>query len=866
MALRLSLPLGPPPAGVSPTVATQHLAKLSKGLSPESATFGADHVAKRYTLGATASTPAEFREVAMIWAGTVAIGATDRSVTVELEIPSRIELGAALPPGVPVPQRATYGPVLVRASTHGISYPPISGGRVGLGEAGAIIGELDGAEFWLALQDENGYYLDPDIYFRLFEAAGLWGLPASATNPFVPAANTSGGTVHVAGPSPLAQGQPYLKLHGGSGIGGLVIHNPPQELQVEYFSFLLSEPISVELVNKPAGATASLRIEDVSDPMYRTLASPRHVNIALGGPTSFVPQAVLKPHHDQWKSKGNDKPGKPLQYRLRAVLSGGAASWTTPNQTTISQDIKDVIRQEYLFHSVPFQDDKINLPIPPRGMLQRVYRSSDQWTEELQNHNYGKGNGGWLLNASEAFQVGRYVRRRFADRLKALRDADPPALPYWVGEDLHIKSAWRNPERNEWVPGSARLSNHQFGRALDLISPHGWSEALFTALFEAGSEFLDALISLNGTKACDKVEILLEQAGAAGGVLWKAEVVKSGTKWVKRVGFGGAYDTVVAVTPRSFKAATKKATHVHVGWSPAGGAPALALPPVPPDPPVPSAPMRNLVLYAAEKGTAAGDQIPVNHVARSIADYLGAIDPGTPTDTLEVGDPVDFLYRIGAHAGPLAYRVRRLFYVGHAYESGLILTDYPDGTPYEKPASGSATLWIHDADVATRLGELYGVSRKFGENDYTEFKTHQVRVSNLRLLPPFFKENLRWTLAKSEGIYLLGCRAADEIDLKETTFCQELANVSGRPVHAAAYYSKFFSSDAAGEWVPYHKTRSDPDPTDRQVILVPAQGIGSAFAFFKRHQVLKSVPDPLPTCDLIAVYEHILTRCDPETP
>jgi hypothetical protein len=856
MSLGLTLPLAPPRHGAPNTEQVSHLNTVSGIIAPDASPFRGDNVARRYHL-TTGSVPASVRTVAAIWPGTVAVRAADRSVTIELGVADYLELSRALPPAIPIPIRATYGPVLVNPTATGVTWFPAAVGRKGFATAGASIGSLHGTEFWILLQDQNGYLLDVEYFFRLFQSLGLWALPTGAPNHLAPAAS-GGGLVHIAGPAPLPQGSVYLTVGAGSLSRGLVIHNPPHELPTDYFSFLSSDSIEVGVVNMPPGTSAQLKVTDVTDPMYRTKKNPPvHTQAFQNGVASFVPQTLLKPYHTSYApANGKRTRGVSLQYRMEVTISGGAnpVSWTPPSAVSVKQDDRDIIRQEYVFHGSPFQNVNTTLAVPPREQLERVDQSISAAVEALQNHNYGLGNGGWMLNSGEALHVLEFIRRRFVTWLDAVRAADPTAVPSTVGDDLQINSAWRNPERNEAVEG-ARTSNHQFGRALDLSSVHrAPARHLFTALFGAGRDFLDALIAANGANACKKVEVLLERGSSA---LWKA-VVSAGTSSEVK---GGKYDGIVGTAPPTLEDTTAFASHLHIGWKP-NGVPALTLPPLPPLPHLPPPPFHNVVIYAAEKGTPVSKQIPVNHAAESIAEFLRFIDLGTPTDVVEVGDPITFLHHIGAHFGP-PQRIRYLFYLGHAYEAGLNLTNFPKDIPYMPPSGGGGSLSIHDPAVETALHNLYAASIPFGADDYSMFRTHQMRVSNLRLLPHGFRANLRDTLSEAEGIFILGCRSADQLNLKDTTFCQELANVSGRPVYGAAYYSKFLTPSDAGEWVEYHKNRTQPAPTDRQVVLVPAQGIGSALLFLRRHQTFRSIPDPIPTSDLLAVYAHILTRCDP---
>jgi hypothetical protein len=513
--------------------------------------------------------------------------------------------------------------------------------------------------------------------------------------------------------------------------------------------------------------------------------------------------------------------------------------------------------------------------------------------KDMQRSNYDLDHGNWMLNASELYLVAEWLRRAFAGRLAALRIAGQLSDKI-SSYGLAVNSTWRNPERNECV-GGVRNSNHQFGRALDICPAQASDKpallperkVLLTELFKAGEEFLEELVARNGASHCRSVEILLEKGAK---LLWSFRIQNGSIQSSK----GGAYEDVVGTVPADrndaiFKAA-EKASHVHIGWKSTNADVPLLLPPVESyDDIAPSLsqPFRNMIVIAKEDQSIDPDaQLPLNHIANTLKKYLEIVDPGTPVDIIEVGDAIQYLQTLNAFRTP-AYKIRYFFSFSHAWPAGLKLTHFqesgPGAIPYER-GLGDSGPQIHDPELFNLINFLYGASPSLedsdldleqsqfepllpvGENDYTQIKTHQIRVSNLIYLPPDALKNLQMTLQDCEGIFAVGCRTAEESDERNLdSYAQALANISKKTAHGAAYYSKVFHRNGEGNWEEINLTRTDPTP-DNPVVLVPGSLGGLQYIKYL-YEHGGSGPRPLAPFpedfDLINLYRTMLVPCHP---
>lgn len=864
----LCLPLGHTAGGS--TAQLERCAELAQVLARGSASFAGDNVDQLYSVPVDA--PAYLRSVHALWAGNMSMDGN--SVTVKMPISMRLRLGSLLGEDTPLTLSATYGAVTPTRTTGAVI-------------AGEELGTLVGTDFRIRFQDQHGFYLHPLAVIDAFDKAGLWSDTGGARCPLLPdPADTP--PMAVTGPVIAEPGIPHLVLAGGS--RGWIVNCPPAKLPERYLSFLSNDPITISVAAMPQAGAAQLVIHDDTDSTYRTLVS-NPVQVDLDAEHVFVAETALRPNHLEYGAIVNDPPPDPgvppkpgrlvpgaaLTYKIAVVLPDG-----TQLSTVISQDVRDVIRQEYRFHSPPFHNRAEPLAVPDRSSIETANRpwfASHFTAEEFAtSSNYGPllpptapaltssldPENSFMLNGTETFQVAEYLRGRYAEHIAQRRAANPAAIPDTVTPALHIGSNWRNPERNENA-GGVWNSNHQSGFALDIDPPQVTGSALdielLQCLFAAAGDLLRELVDRNGVAAFGKIEFFLEHKPRA--ILWQFTANRDGTVTDAA---GTAYQTAWG-DPPSLAAAAAHATHLHVAWPPRRLDRRLDLPPVTSEQPIaqPTA-FRNVILIASEDSSVPeSGRLPLNHLADTVKAYLADIDPQTPTDIHEVSDAIGWLRPLQAFQTP-TYKIRRLFSFSHAWPGGLDLKHYPRGTNYESD--------IHDPLVLERLTQLYD-PRLFadtsiellptGTDDERTVKTNQIRISNLRWLPAVVKARLRRTFAQSEGVYIVGCRTAQEDGVPHPPFCSELANVIGRQVRGAAYYSKLFSPEPGGGWEERTVTRSSARPDEQPLVLVPGSyGTFQLVGYVATEGLPPQIPGFPPTSDLLEIYETFLRPTDPE--
>src|SRR5262249_50250561 len=223
------------------------------------------------------------------------------------------------------------------------------------------------------------------------------------------------------------------------------------------------------------------------------------------GPTfSFIPDPPAHPPYA--RANGNSNKSTPFSYTSTATFC------TKTDSVTITQDDRDIIRQEYVNHG---------LAVPARGDINAVVATAHFTVANLNNTAYSPlllGNPGPLAEAVraqynslinddvQAIAVGTANLNPNAvvvspgatiDTVGALLDtprcngAPNPATcddvvvgntitagPNGIAETravnqttnfgLTLSSGWRNPQRNEAV-GGVLNSRHQFGNAIDLV-------------------------------------------------------------------------------------------------------------------------------------------------------------------------------------------------------------------------------------------------------------------------------------------------------------------------------------------------------------------------------------------------------------
>ncbi|MGB7981428.1 MAG: FAD-dependent oxidoreductase [Candidatus Nanopelagicales bacterium] len=845
--------------------------EMARLLTRDPAPFAGDRVDQRYSVAASA--PAQMRTVCALWSGTATIGQT---VEIVMSVRLRLLLGSLLGEDAPIPVRATYGPV--QATVAGTL--DVTGG--------APLGALVGADFTIRFQDQDDYHLHPLAVFEMFEYLGLWAGTGGLRCPLLPDAPEDVPPMAIAGPVPAPPGAAHLVLSGGS--RGWTVHHPPDPLSSTYLSFLSNDPIVVTLGNRPDQETARLTVGDVTEATYQTAAA-NPIEVDLDAGYTFVAETALRPAPlpygalvpdssvpvNQPLKPGRRTPNAPLAYEFVVTLPGGGATL----RTIISQDTRDVIRQEYRFHGSPFQAEG-PLTVPARAQIERASRPwfAAHFTDvEFATNNYfpvewrdGRlvaldPRASYLVRGSQMLHVAEYLRMRYTDHIRRLRTTAPDSIPAGVPPGLVPTSAWRNPERNENV-GGVRNSNHQWGQAVDLAPAVADKGALrgrlIGCLFAAARDLLEELIERNGVAALGVVEILLENGSST---LWSYRARPDGTILDAK---GSAFRSSWG-SPPSIAIAVNHATHVHVSWPSKLEETPLELPQLRSDPPPAPPPLelRNIILVASDDSSLPrAERLPINHTAESVRAYLATVDPGTRTDVHVVADPVEWLARLNAFDQP-TYRIRYLFSFSHAWPGGLDLKHYPKGTDYETV--------IHDPTVMTRLGEVYdprpfdqtsAATLPTGTDDLLTFKTNQIRIANLSFLPEEAKQRLRRTFTDAEGIYIAGCRTAQQEGVPHPPFCAALAALIGKPVRGAAYYSKVFSPDAEGNWHQRDLTRDDPTPADQPVVLVPGgYGRGQLAGYLWAHGLPPSLPPfPHTSSNLLELYDTFLDLCSPEDP
>ena len=847
-----------------------HYAYFRQQLRIAPDTFGPERVAAGYSFAPDSRHNPGIFDVFAIWPGFVQVRTNDGMVVVEMLPSTRLALAEQLGDDVPVPARATYGPVLVDRTLPGVVWEGTA--QAGLATSGAKLGRLAGEMFSVGLEDQDGFFLDPLAYFQLFEQMTLWALPNAVRCPLIP--DDQVWRLSAVAPDIPPAGDAYLVLAGGS--RNATIYNPPDVVRPVHFSFLSSDLIRVDAPGLGSGAI--LTVTDESDPARRT-RGPRSFVEPLDAPVSFVLQDRLPPFHPPYaRANGVLTPAPPLRYRLEAT------DGTTTLGATIEQDAKDVVRQEFVFHGSPFQTNFPPLPPPAREHVERNTFGSERFPPTaLETHNYGPTRGNWIVNGWETTRVLEYVRRQVAERLDAVRAADPAAAPLSIGADLEVTGAWRNPERNEAI-GDGADSDHQYGLAVDVKSKHrktalGFVEGnvlLNELVFDAGKDFLQALVAASGAANCARSEVtLVVEHPSDRHTLWRYAVDQAGTVGSAiGDGYAAGLGPPPADTTQALRHALGSATHVHIGWAPADPAVPLTVPDPSPYGDVPvNVPLRNLIVIMADDVSVAPDkQLPLNHVAASLKEFLEEVDPLTRTDVIEVRNTWDYLLLLGAIGGE-TYEIRYFFSMSHAWPGGLVLTEFDESVPYLRPAGGSGPQ-RHDERVHELLSQLYGYSLDVGPLDTTQIRTNQFRISNLRWLPDEYRRRMRRTFANAQGIYILGCRNADEDDVNPVSFTRELANTLGKSVYGAAFKSKVLGR-SLGQWTLVDVGRQDPRPSERPLVLVPAAGREHFELYLKRldnpgtWDVASPIPPPIPippqTTDLFVVYRGMLTRVDPDT-
>jgi len=891
---KLAFPIGNPPVELSEADRINFINRLAADIEIISTEFSPYSVRRRYKI----SMPND-KKLYAIWSGYMQ-SSIDDSIVISLP-PSEffiVDKGQYFKE-IPFPVHVRYGPIASQLDL------PV---EVTEGEE---IGTLVGEELFIEFIDNYGYNLDPYFFFRFFQESDFLNIPVGSTNPFAP--TTSNDNILNIAYSIDGQDntQSYLKLSGDT--RGHIIYNPNVDLQPKHFSFLSLDEILVEILNSTS--KGNIKITDISAAMYKTKQTPKFVEKKEVNTFSFKPNRELRPHHLSYKTaNGKRKPGKPLKYRITATIGDTILS------TEIEQDKKDIIRQEYKFHSNPYQTFKLD--IPDRSKIEFNNKGSLHFTpKEIQKSNYNTRLNNWLLNSTEAFHVAEYIRWKFREHVRAKRIAGENQYSRILTFDLKINSSWRNPERNEAVKG-AKKSNHQFGRALDLKSIHRKKSTnnnqknadMQVALFEAGKVFLEDLIATNTAADCTSVEILLEKNSV---LLWSYKVDKNtgailSIKSLKGKNTAGEhiadYDTVVTdVTPNKSEIwnAAKYSTHVHIGWkSSEGHSVALNLPELPGEDILndysTEPEYRNLILIASEDSTVkVDDQLPLHHVADSITAYLQE-KTGFPTEIREVASAIDFLNAINAF-GMENYKIKYFFSFGHSWDGGLVLKNYKNyATLSDDPETRAKQKWkfyeenIHQQEIIDELNYRYGFTESSdlgldtipfdsGTNDYQQTKSHLLNISHFLKMPQWILDNIQQCFEDSEGVYLVGCNTDDvsnELAKEKSTIARIFANAIQKPVYGAGYYSYVHQADIdlidkpaiapswdtpanpGHFWRSANLNRTEPLILDKLFILIPGKQIRNLKKDFGNDYDF-DIPEIPRTSNLLEVYQTMLNKTYP---
>lgn len=187
--------------------------------------------------------------------------------------------------------------------------------------------------------------------------------------------------------------------------------------------------------------------------------------------------------HPGYGSGGSRERSRPLSYKLIAKICVGK-----PNEkiveSIITQDQRDIIRQEYFNHA----QYSSSLRIPARDDLTALVATSNF----LVGANPGAYSYAWGNPLNNAQSVLNNYRTRMVTRFGGNADA----------YSLNLNSGWRNPERNEIVGGVIN-SKHQYGGAVDL-TPSGLPNTItrnqaFCELLAAGQAALPYCIPERNT-------------------------------------------------------------------------------------------------------------------------------------------------------------------------------------------------------------------------------------------------------------------------------------------------------------------------------------------------------------------------------
>ena len=256
-------------------------------------------------------------------------------------------------------------------------------------------------------------------------------------------------------------------------------HNPsPSDAQrATNFSFLTATQVSATATTDPPGGSISWSISPL------TPAGSSSQPSSGGGPTFTFSLAF------------SDPPGGHRERSVALSAQIQAQGCASSDSSTITQDQRDIIRQEYRNHAIT---------IPARNVFVSPQATANFTAAEVNTtaYDFVIGQPGTLAQS---------VRNEWNSLI-----ADEIGEPSPTKFGLILSSGWRNPERNEIV-GGKWTSSHQYGGAVDLrisslssvISSTGLSRSeLWCLLEEAGDNVGTGIPEQGATQvSCNNVLI-----------------------------------------------------------------------------------------------------------------------------------------------------------------------------------------------------------------------------------------------------------------------------------------------------------------------------------------------------------------------
>ncbi|MFO0549430.1 MAG: hypothetical protein U0271_13645 [Polyangiaceae bacterium] len=193
------------------------------------------------------------------------------------------------------------------------------------------------------------------------------------------------------------------------------------------FIFLVGQGRDITVrVASPAGASATWTVEPIG-----THSGTIPTSTGTGNEFTFVPEVT----HDERPTDASRVPNPAVQYRIKAVVDVHGVAEN--HEETITQDERDIIRQEFLDQRM--WRDKFTLHVPYRTRIVETDRTDV------------RGNYTLILDSA----------------ISHLLEATEANLGLGAGS-IKVSSGWRNPRRNLAAGSTVVNSNHQHGGAVDM--------------------------------------------------------------------------------------------------------------------------------------------------------------------------------------------------------------------------------------------------------------------------------------------------------------------------------------------------------------------------------------------------------------